>query len=194
MQSPAPDPSLTPGFPAPDAGSGFRVGGLDQESDTDTAQQAGRGPAPAAGPGRGFARRRRKRHGRGLRGGLFLPTVPAYQTRSERFDALVMESAERLGELWGAPLEHVQFVVDEIPGQLESLVASGDRAPLARHDPAGKDGPATITVFRRPIESLVQGTEELRELVHEAIIEQAAEILNVAPEAVDPIYHRTRRL
>lgn len=185
MQFSRPDAQMSDGFPIPATGGpgGFRVAGLSDG-----------GPSDAGAQGRGYARRRRDRHGRGLRGELLLPSLPGHQTRSERFDTLVMESAERLGELWGEALERVQFVVDEIPPHLEDLVGSGDRPPLARFDPAGPEAPATISVYRRPIESLVTGPEELRELVHEAVIEQTAELLNVPPEAVDPLYNRTRRL
>ena len=35
--------------------------------------------------------RRRDRHGRGLRGPLIAPTLPAWRTRSEKFDDLVAE-------------------------------------------------------------------------------------------------------
>jgi len=78
-------------------------------------------------PGRSFATRRRNRHGRGLRGELMLPTYPGYRTRSDRFDDMVLDSAQRLHDIWGKTLDGVRFAVDEIPPQLEQLVA--DAAP-----------------------------------------------------------------
>ncbi|HEY8294627.1 MAG TPA: metallopeptidase family protein [Micrococcaceae bacterium] len=143
--------------------------------------------------GRSFRARRRNRHGRGLRGELLLPALPGAHTRAEKFDELVMDSAERLGELWGTAMESVQFVVEDIPSSLEELVAKGERAPLGTHRVAGPGTPASITIYRRPIEQLSDNDDELREIVHEIIIEEAAGILNVAPEAVDPVYRRSRR-
>lgn len=171
-------------------------------SGTDSAPDTPEFPAPHfqtsesthGGQAKSFERRRRNRHGRGLRGELLLPTHPGWRTRSDRFDALVMDSADRLCELWGNALDSVQFVVDEIPPQLEELVGTGERAPLSRYVPGVGVEPASITVYRRPIESILSGSEDLAELVHEVIIDKVAEVLNVSPESVDPIYHRTRRL
>jgi predicted Zn-dependent protease with MMP-like domain len=149
------------------------------------------GSAPSQG--RSFRARRRNRHGRGLRGDLMLPPLPGIRTRSDKFDDVVMESAERLNELWGAAMEAVNFVVEDIPGSLEELVAAGERAPLGTYRGAGPDGPASITIYRRPIEQIADSFDELREIVHEVIVEQAAGILNVAPETVDQIFRRPRR-
>ena len=155
-------------------------------------------PEPTGGSagqrrGRTFRARRRNRHGRGLRGDLLLPALPGSRTRAEKFDELVRDSADRLADLWGAAMESVQFMVDDIPGSLEELVAKGQRAPLGMHRLAGTAGPAVITVYRRPIEQLAEGEDELRDIVHEVIIEEAAGILNISPEAVDPVYRRSRR-
>lgn len=144
-------------------------------------------------PGRAFARRRRDRHGRGLRGRIMLPPLPGARTRSEHFDDLVVESADRLQDIWGGALDRVQFAVDEIPGALEELVALGEPAPMASLRPAEKSGPATITVYRRPIIQVTEGDEELREVVHDSVVEQVAILLNLTPESVDPAYGRTRR-
>jgi predicted Zn-dependent protease with MMP-like domain len=146
------------------------------------------------GPRRSFRQRRRNRHGRGLRGDLLLPTLPGERTRAERFDELVMESADRLSDLWGQPMEAVDFGVEDIPADLERLLGTFERAPLGIHRAATADRRGLITIYRRPIEQLADTDEELRDIIHEVIIEQAAGILNVAPEAVDPIYRRSRRL
>ena len=155
-------------------------------------------PEPSAGGtgqrrAKSFRNRRRNRRGRGLRGDLLLPALPGARTRAEKFDELVRDSADRLSDLWGAAMESVQFVVDDIPGSLEDLVAQGLRAPLGTHQLAGQGRPAMITLYRRPIEQLADGEDDLRDIVHEIIIEEAAGILNVSPEAVDPVYRRSRR-
>ncbi|MGO4383757.1 metallopeptidase family protein [Specibacter sp. RAF43] len=158
--------------------------------------RAGAGPAPAAG--RPFVRRRRNRHGRGLRGSVMPAGVPGFRTRAEKFDDLVMESAERLMELWGAALENVEYLVEEVPDQLEALIAAGSQAPLGRCEPAvvpSGDDPgrqSVIIVYRHPVEALCDAPWQTRELVHEVLIEQVAGLLNIDPDAVDPLFRRFR--
>jgi len=150
-------------------------------------------------PYRSFAARRRNRHGRGLRGPLLPRNLPASLTRSERFDELVVDSAERLRELWGSAIEPVEYLVEEVPDQLEALIASGVQAPLGKYRPGV---PATldqvaispaIVVYRHPIEALCDTPWQIRELVHEVIIEQVAGLLNIDPDSVDPLFHRFRK-
>ena len=86
--------------------------------------------AAEGGRVRGFRERRRNRHGRGLRGELLMPTLPGYRTRAERFDDFVLDSAQRLHDIWGKPLDGVRFAVEDIPPQLEQLVAEGSPAPM----------------------------------------------------------------
>jgi predicted Zn-dependent protease with MMP-like domain len=149
-------------------------------------------PQEAVGPatGRSFAQRRRNRHGRGLRGELLLPTLPAYRTRSDRFDELVMDSAQRLHDLWGKTLDGVRFAVDEIPPNLEQLVADGSPAPMGCYTPATEDEGPVITLYRRVVEQGCPVREELQDLVHDVVVEHTAEMLGVAPETLDPVYRR----
>jgi hypothetical protein len=143
------------------------------------------------GTPRGFDRRRRNRHGRGLRGALLPQGLPGSRTRSETFDDLVVDSAERLSELWGPSLEHVEYLVEEVPDNLESLIASGVRAPLGKYQRAMQpDGKSTITIFRHPVEALTDAPWQVRELVHEVVIEQVAGLLNIDPDTVDPLFRR----
>lgn len=147
------------------------------------------GPLPGTSA-RSFRTRRRNRHGRGLRGELMLPTLPGFRTRQERFDELVMDSAQRLHDMWGKTLDGVRFAVDEIPANLEELVAAGQPAPMGAYIPAGQtDGPL-ITVYRRVVEHACDTREELQDLVHDVVIEHTAEMLGVAPETLDPVYRR----
>jgi predicted Zn-dependent protease with MMP-like domain len=139
---------------------------------------------------RGFRQRRRNRHGRGLRGELMLPTLPGYRTRSERFDELVLDSAQRLHDIWGKPLDGVRFAVDEIPPGLEQLVAESAPAPMGSYEPATEDEGPVITVYRRVVEQACGSREELQDLVHDVVVEHTAEMLGVAPETLDPVYRR----
>ena len=141
-------------------------------------------------PGRSFARRRRNRHGRGLRGELMLPTHPGYRTRSDRFDDMVLDSAQRLHDLWGKTLDGVRFAVDEIPPQLEQLVADAGAAPMGSYTAATADEGPVITLYRRVVEQGCASREELQDLVHDVVVEHTAEMLGVAPETLDPVYRR----
>ncbi|TSE16496.1 metallopeptidase family protein [Arthrobacter sp. KBS0703] len=141
-------------------------------------------------PARSFVQRRRNRHGRGLRGELMLPTLPAYRTRSDRFDEFVMDSAQRLHDIWGKPLDGVRFAVEEIPPNLEQLVADRSPAPLGSYTPATEDEGPVITLFRRVVEQACPVPEELQDLVHDVVVEHTAEMLGVAPETLDPVYRR----
>jgi predicted Zn-dependent protease with MMP-like domain len=154
-----------------------------------TVRLAGPGTGGAA-QGKGFRDRRRNRHGRGLRGELMLPTLPGYRTRSDRFDDFVLDSAQRLHDIWGKPLDGVRFAVEEIPPGLEELVADGSPAPMGSYSPAtAEDGPV-ITLYRRVVEHACSSREELQDLVHDVVVERTAEMLGVPPESLDPVYRR----
>jgi predicted Zn-dependent protease with MMP-like domain len=119
-----------------------------------------------------------------------LPHLPGYRTRADRFDELVMDSAQRLHDIWGKPLDGVRFAVDEIPPGLEQLLADSSPAPMGAYTPAaGGEGPV-ITLYRRVVEQACTGSEELQDLVHDVVVEHTAEMLGVAPETLDPVYRR----
>ncbi|MCU1512158.1 MAG: hypothetical protein JWM01_3050 [Arthrobacter sp.] len=119
-----------------------------------------------------------------------LPTLPGYRTRSERFDDFVLDSAQRLHDIWGKPLDGVRFAVDEIPPGLEQLVADGSPAPLGAYSPATDDEGPVITLFRLVVEQACGSPEELQDLVHDVVVERTAEMLGVPPESLDPVYRR----
>ena len=66
-------------------------------------------PVPAPTPAR-----RRDRHGRGLRGPLLPPILPAWRTRAERFDEFVTSAADDLARNW-PQIARIQFAVEEVP-------------------------------------------------------------------------------
>ncbi len=153
------------------------------------------GPDTPGNPGTGssgksFMMRRRNRHGRGLRGEVMLPTHPGYRTRSDRFDDMVLDSAQRLHDIWGKTLDGVRFGVDEIPPDLEQLAANSASAPMGTYTPAADGEGPMITVYRRVVEQGCPGPEELQDLVHDVVVEHTAEMLGVAPETLDPVYRR----
>lgn len=141
-----------------------------------------------AGRRTSFHRRRRDRHGRGLRTPLLPAPVPAALSRSGQFNEYVVESAERLQQLWGPAIDSIEFHVEDIPPDLETLVALGGRVPLGTYRPETSTLAPAIVVYRHPVEHAARIAEHVPELVHDTVVEQAAELLGLSPEAVDPTY------
>lgn len=128
--------------------------------------------------------RRRDRRGRGIRGPLLHPGLPAHRTRAERFDDLVLASVERLELRWAGDLDGTEFGVEDVPPSAPAPWEHG--VPLGRCFPRDSGLPARIVVYRRPIEERADGRLELAELVHDVLVEQVAHLLNRPPEDVDP--------
>lgn len=143
--------------------------------------------------------RRRDRRGRGLRGLIYPTTTPASRTRAERFDAMVLEALEPIELRWGTELTDLDLAVDDVPEVEETApdevawghgVLADVGVPLALLVPAGVDpegmpSRARIVLYRRPIEARAHGGEDLADLLHEVLVEQVAEYLNIEPDAVD---------
>ncbi|WP_336321256.1 metallopeptidase family protein [Streptomyces lavendofoliae] len=125
--------------------------------------------------------RRRDRHGRGMRGPVAPPQVPLSASRADTFRDLVEDSVERLERRW-PQLADVDFLVLEVP------VAPEEAVPLGVSLPAGRDRPARVVVYRRPVELRAKSRDERALLVHEVVVEQVAELLGLSPESVDPRY------
>ena len=143
--------------------------------------------------------RRRDRRGRGLRGLLYPSTIPAAKTRAERFDAMVLEALDPIEQRWGAELAELDLAVDEVPEVDETSpdevvwqagVLADVGVPLAQLVPAGVDpeglpSRARIVLYRRPLEARARGGADLADLLHEVLVEQVAEYLNIEPDVVD---------
>ncbi|WP_049564658.1 metallopeptidase family protein [Nonomuraea sp. SBT364] len=135
--------------------------------------------------------RRRDRHGRGLRGPLAPSYVPMSRARSERFDDLVLDAVDRLRPKWGRQLAAVEFAVEDVPPLSELSDGPGFRAgpiPFGRADTAKGQDPASVVVYRRPLEARARDRDTLGALVHDTVVEQVATLLGLSPEAVDPGY------
>jgi len=151
-----------------------------------------RGPAAGARPDprrRGVAepRRRRDRHGHGLRGPLLPRHVPAWRSRSARFDDRVLDSVERLERRWSSELDGVEVAVEDVPPS-DPAPWEDDEVPLGRLFPAQGELPPRIVVYRRPVETRAADDEDLGPLVHDVVVEQVAHLLRIPPERVDPRY------
>lgn len=153
----------------------------------------------ATRPVRSRLRRRRDRRGRGVRGLLFPAALPAHRSRSERFDAIVLDALEPIDERWHTELEQLDVAVDEVPEVTDcnpSTVSWGEdvvedgKVPLSRLVPVGVDGSgaptrARIVLYRRPLESRAQNSSDLSDLIHEVLVEQVASYLGLDPDAID---------
>lgn len=138
--------------------------------------------------------RRRDRRGRGLRGPLFPATLPAAASRSEQFDALVVDALEPIEARVRGKLSDLDVAVDEVPEVVSERFQSGllfdGDVPLARLVPVGidRDGEPTrarIVLYRRPLETRAKGPEDLADLLHDVLVEQIAVYLDVDPETLD---------
>ena len=130
---------------------------------------------------------------------LYPPTLPAAKTRAERFDAMVLEALEPIEHRWGAELTDLDLAFDDVPEVDQTSpdevvwqagVLADVGVPLAQLVPAGVDpeglpSRARIVLYRRPLEARARGGADLADLLHEVLVEQVAEYLNIEPDAVD---------
>lgn len=130
-------------------------------------------------------------------------SAPAWRSRAERFDGLVLDALAPIDQRWHDKLRKLDIAVDEVPpvraddvrdaGSVTwppEVVAEG-AIPLARLVPAGVDGHgettrARIVLFRRPLELRASQPEDLTDLLHEVLVEQVATYLGVDVATVDP--------
>ncbi|MGL4306018.1 MAG: metallopeptidase family protein [Mycobacteriaceae bacterium] len=141
-----------------------------------------------------------ERRGRGIRTTVLPPSVPAWQSRSARFDALALEALSPIDALWHDQLTKVDIAVDEVPRlhahNPESIewpreITADGPVPLARLIPAGVDRNgnttrARIVLFRKPIELRAKKEDELTGLLHEILVQQIASYLELDPSVIDP--------
>nr|WP_242608034.1 metallopeptidase family protein [Xylanibacterium ulmi] len=129
--------------------------------------------------------RRRDRRGRGPRGPLMPPGLPAHRTRAEQFDDLVLDAVEDVEHDWERQLTGTEFAVEDVPPSDPAPWEDGG-VPLGRCFPAQSGQPARVVVYRRPIELRAEDPEDLADLVHDVVVEQVAHLLARTPEEIDP--------
>ena len=113
--------------------------------------------------------------------------MPAFRTRAQRFDDLVLDAVEHLEKRWSRQLDGTEFAVEEVPPSNPAPWESGG-VPLGRYFPADTGLAARIVVYRRPLETRALDTDDLTELVHDVVVEQVAHLLGRSPDDVDPRY------
>ncbi|MFC7405072.1 metallopeptidase family protein [Georgenia alba] len=145
-------------------------------------------PSVPAVPARRAARRRDRR-GRGLRGPLIPPGLPAWRTRMDRFDDVVLRTVRHLEKRFPTELAGVEFAVEEVP---PSDPAPWERRTIAlgRYFPGDSAAGLTdrIVVYRRPLLARAEDSDETEALVRMVLVEQVAGMLDRDPEDIDPGY------
>jgi predicted Zn-dependent protease with MMP-like domain len=129
--------------------------------------------------------RRRDRRGRGPRGPIVPPQLPAHRTRAERFDEVVLRAVERLEDRWAGELAGTEFAVEDVPPS-PPAPWENEGVPLGRCFPADVGTPARVVIYRRPVETRAHDREDLAHIVREVLAEQVAHLLGRAPDDVDP--------
>lgn len=143
--------------------------------------------SPSDRPSGSRGLRRRDRRGRGLRGPLAPAALPAYRTRREQFDDLVLDAVEHLEARWSAELDGVEFAVEDVPPSDPAPWEHGE-VPLGRLFPGSGGLVTRIVVYRRPVETRAADRTLLAPMVHEVVVEQVAHLLDLDPAQVDPGY------
>ncbi|NUS55205.1 MAG: metallopeptidase family protein [Streptomycetaceae bacterium] len=138
------------------------------------------------------------RRGRGVRGPMLPQSVPAWRTRAEKFDLLVLEAFAPLDSRWHDRLTKLDLAVDDVPeipsADLDSVnwsdefLADGP-VPLAQLVPAGVDRRGGLTrsrvvLYRRPLELRAKDPDDLADLVHDVLVQQIAAYLGVDPDVI----------
>jgi predicted Zn-dependent protease with MMP-like domain len=131
--------------------------------------------------------RRRDRRGRGPRGPVLPSGIPAYRTRAERFDDLVLQAVGRLEKRWARQLDGTEFAVEDVPPSNPAPWEHGG-VPLGRYFPADAGLAARIVVYRRPVETRAVDAADLDDLVRDVVVEQVAHLLARSPDEIDPDY------
>lgn len=148
------------------------------------------------------AARHRDRHGRGLRGRLLPPytvlggrrvDLPAWQSRTDRFDDVVRGAFADIEQHWARELADVELAVEDVPptGDVgpEGLVTdetAGGAVPLGRALTAEDGRPARLVVYRRPVEARAEDLADLADLVHDVLVDAVAQLLGRDADEIDP--------
>lgn len=144
----------------------------------------------------------RDRRGRGARGPLLPQQTPRFRTRSQLFDAAVLEAYAPIQNAFAAELAGLDVAVDTVPRMRlrpdmtvlpDDIVADGP-VPLGRVVAAGVDAQgrptrARMVVFRMPIEERTRTHGERAELLSTVMTALVASYLNVEPQDIDPRFN-----
>ncbi|MDR6939266.1 metallopeptidase family protein [Arcanobacterium hippocoleae] len=130
-------------------------------------------------------RKQRDRHGRGIRGPVIPPSLPAWRTRADIFDDVISYEIGTYRKHLGNKLNRFDFAVLDVPqnelAPWENGIPMGRFLPFER--PAKIHGriifyrlPIMMSACRTPIPSL---------FIHDVVTQQIASALETRPEKID---------
>lgn len=123
--------------------------------------------------------------------------MPRYRSPADEFDDAVLDAVDELSA--GGPddlageLEEVQFAVEDVPpvgspgDAIDGLAGDAvvDRGVLLGRVVRDRS-PATILLYRRPIEARAVGPEDRADLIFTVVAELVAELLGRDIDEIDP--------
>lgn len=129
---------------------------------------------------------RRDRHGRGLRGPILHPAIPAWRTRAERFDDMISMEVATYRRVLGDVVDRFDYAVLDVPEADPAPWEDG--VPQARYFPMPDSRvEGRIVIYRRPILHAAPSPAHVSLLVHAVVTQQLANALGRSPEEID--YH-----
>jgi hypothetical protein len=119
--------------------------------------------------------------------------VPLSRTRAETFDDLVLDAMEDVESAVAddaallTALAGIELGVEDVPPpDALDRARSGAELPLARVDRAVRGRPARLVLYRRPIELRSTDVVDRGDIVHDVVVEQLADLLDVPVDRLDP--------
>lgn len=117
-----------------------------------------------------------------------LPMIPAWKTRREKFDQLVVDLATQAARKHEV-VKRIEFGVEDIPPS-DPADWESPQAVLGRLFPADKGGKLAtrIVVYRLPIQWRCRSAQELEQAVKAVLAEHLSTEIGCLPEDVFPGY------
>lgn len=106
----------------------------------------------------------------------------------------MLDALEPIEARWRTELTKLDVAVDDVPevpdGTAPDGVLADSGVPLARLVAAGVDRRgqptrARIVLYRRPLEARAKDGADLADLIHDVLVEQVANYLNLDPGVID---------
>lgn len=129
--------------------------------------------------------KRRDWHGRGMRGPVLVPGIPAWRTRSDQFDQALAAEIAAYRRLHPTALARLDFGVLDVPEYEPAPWEHG--VPLARLLPFERPAKITgrIIFYRMPILRAAARHGDTRMFLHMVVTEQLASALGRDPDEFD---------
>ncbi len=128
---------------------------------------------------------RRDPHGRGLRGPLLNPGLPAWRSRREEFDDLVAALVDDFAQHWPA-VSTIEFGIEDVPPS-DPAPWESHSAVMARVFPADRRRGLTdrIVIYRLPILQRCPSNAAAADLTRRLIADRISHVLAIPPDDLD---------